>query len=457
MDKLENWTDEELMQVYDLQKRIAEKIIDYVRHAEENNVYKFLTLIPELNAEYSWASYEQEVFRRNEFDNKFGEEIPQGRYIYKDMADSWKGADTLREIFEKKYQYDFAVARPAMLAVFADNMEVAFETYSIERYDKLRREMPPSLMRKMKNVLMEYPEEIEEKAVREPILGNTSVIGNEVLWRHSKENMLEFLKIDELTNQKSAETIVGTYDLQIGLRIYHPDLKKEEMTSAINLFVENEQIFRIVYGDKAADLVKSADEESIKLARRYDFVSTEERVPVLENHKICLFGTEEQKVNILYDRDNFEVTDKDYEVIMDTLAARMESEGFAKKYHPNRTGSKEYYNQTYEVIGRVKSETECQPQWQIIFEDGKIITAKADEIISSAINERLYGEQFENFGTRPLSAISFETDNKPLSLNEGKEKISAIVKQLKANGESVKKLKDFLEDERKNLIDTKFR
>lgn len=85
------------------------------------------------------------------------------------------------------------------------------------------------------------------------------------------------------------------------------------------------------------------------------------------------------------------------------------------------------------------------------------MTAKADEIISSAINERLYGEQFEKFGKRPLSEVLVLTDNEKLSLSEGKEKILAIINQLQANGENVGKLKDFLEDERRNLSNANVR
>ena len=99
---------------------------------------------------------------------------------------------------------------------------------------------------------------------------------------------------------------------------------------------------------------------------------------------------------------------------------------------------------------RVKTDIE-QPQWLIIFGDGKIITAKADEVISSAINERLYGEQVENFGKRALSEASISVENKKMTLTEGKERITAIIRQLNSNGENSDRLKDFLEEERRNL------
>ena len=111
----ERWTDEELIQVYDLQEKYTEKIVDFVRNGEDGDVYKFLQLIPDLNEGY--LHHEQDIFRKNEFINEYGaEKVPQGRYVYKDMFGKWQGADTLREIFEEKYQWSFAEAHPASLA-----------------------------------------------------------------------------------------------------------------------------------------------------------------------------------------------------------------------------------------------------------------------------------------------------------------------------------------------------
>ena len=186
-------------------------------------------------------------------------------------------------------------------------------------------------------------------------------------------------------------------------------------------------------------------------------MNTEEKLSVLENHKICLFGTTEQKIRLSYKRDPFCVSEKDFQIILDELANKYEREGFSKKYYPNNSGNKNYAKQSYKVVGRVKTKTELQPQWNIIFADGKIVTAEADEIISSAINERLYGEQFEKFGKRPLSEVLISGNNEKLTLSEGKEKISAIIHQLQVNGESISKLKDFLEDERRNLSNTNVR
>ena len=156
-------------------------------------------------------------------------------------------------------------------------------------------------------------------------------------------------------------------------------------------------------------------------------------------------------MRIPYRNDPFCVSEKDLQIILEEAANKYEREGFTSKYHSSKDGVAEYYNQPYKVVGRVKSGTELQPQWNIIFEDGKIITAQADEIISSAINERLYGRQFEEFGAKPLSEVQISVDNEKMSLSEGKERITAIVHQLRSNGESLGELKDFLDYERRNL------
>lgn len=106
---------------------------------------------------------------------------------------------------------------------------------------------------------------------------------------------------------------------------------------------------------------------------------------------------------------------------------------------------------TLSILNVFSNIVKIQPQWLIVFGDGKIITAGADEIISSAINERIYGEQVENFGKRPLSAVLISDGNEKMSLREGTERITAIIHQLQSNGEKVGKLKDFLEEERHNL------
>lgn len=454
----EQWTNEELIQVYDLQEKYTEKIVDFVRSGEEKDVYDFLQVVPELNFYYLPDIRDKDIFRRAEFmEEHAGEKIPRGRYIYKDSFDKWQGADTLREVFEAKYQWDFTEARPETLALFAGNKEVALETYSVERYEKLSEEIPQNLLNKVRNFIYNYPAEIQEKAFRKAIYGYTNGISSSELLRYSNEHKPEFEKVRWLVQQESADTIVAAYDLQAGLKIYHPELRDKYMTNAVMDFVRDESVFRIVYGDKSAELMKEADEKTIELARKHDFVHSEEKLEVVENHKICLFGTVAQKLRIPYKNDPFCVSAKDLQIILEEAANKCEHEGFASKYHPNKDGVAEYYNKTYKVIGRVRTGTELQPQWNIMFEDGKIITAQADEIISSAINERLYGRQFEKFGTMPLSEVQISVDNEKMSLSEGKERITAVVRQLHSNGENLGKIKDLLEDERRNLSITNVR
>ena len=458
MEKLSDWTDEELIQTYDLQEKYVEKVVDFVRHGEENEVLKFLQMIPELHSYDECKIEDNIILSRSEFATiKSREEALKGRYFYKDIFGNRKSADTLREIFEEKYQWEFVEARPEVLAMFAGNKDIALEIYSLEEYEKLIKEIPQKLMSNIKDLMMSYPKEIEEKAMRIAIYGYTSKISRGALLRYRSENMPEFERLQFVVQQESNDTIVAAYDLQVGLKIYQPNLSEGYLTGAIRAFASSKKIFELVYGEKAAEILRKADEEVIKLASRYDFVNTEEKLPILENHKICLFGTSEQKIRLPYQRDPFCVSEKDFQIIIDELANKFEREGFSKKYYPNKSGNKNYAKQSYKVVGRVKIKTELQPQWNIIFADGKIVTAEADEIISSAINERLYGEQFEKFGKRPLSEVLISGNNEKLTLSEGKEKISAIVHQLQVNGENISKLKDFLEDERRNLSNTNVR
>lgn len=372
---IEKWTDEELIQVYDLQEKYAESVIDFVRHGEESDVYKFLQIIPDLNDGY--LHHEQNIFRKNEFVNAYGKgDDLQGRYIYKDLFGHWKGADSLREIFEEKFQWDFAEARPEALAVFAGNIEVALETYSIEGYEKLRAEIPKKLMDEVKNLILSYPEEISDKACHNAIYGYTNEISSSALRSYRNEHMPEFERLSYIAGQESMNTIVAAYDLQAGMKIFNPELRGNYLTEVIRECTGDVEIFQLVYGEKSAELLRQADEKTISLARKYNFVDSEERLPVLENHKICLYGTTEQKAN-MYRNESLEVSDKDYQIILEAVAEKYEREGFSRKYQPSKGGNKEYDNQPYKVVTRIKSDIE-QPQWLIMFGDGKIIKAKAN-------------------------------------------------------------------------------
>ena len=453
---MENLTDEELIQIYDLQEKCAEEIINFVRRGDENEVMKFLQAIPELN---HYESKEKKIFRKSEFSAKHaGEKIPQGRFIYKESSE-WKGADTLREIFDDMYMWEFTAAQPETLALLAGKIEIALENYSIEEYEKLREEIPQKLLDKIKNLTLNYPEEISGKAFEKAVYGYSSDFRNRALSEYIEENRTEFEKIQEVTQWQKNDTIVKAYDLQANLKNLHPELKEKNLLKAIENFCNNETVFKIIYGEKMTEILKQADKKVLDLARKYNFVDTEEKLQVLENHKICLFGTLEQKIKIPYKENNFDLSEKDFAKILEVAAEKYESEGFSKKYYPSGKNNQEYAHQSYKVVGRYKAgadDAELQPQWNIIFDDGKIITAKADEIISSEINNRFYGEQAENFGKRPLEKILAVNEEK-LNLYEGREKISAIIRQLQKNGESVKEIKNFLEMEQENLSKTSVR
>lgn len=453
MESLKNWTDDELTQVYDLQKQYAEKVVDFVRHGEEEEVLKFLQILPELHDYADAGSPSHKIFIKENFEQEnSGEEIPIGKYIYKDMFGHRKSADALSEIFEEKYLWDFEEARPKVLAIFADNEKVALENYSLNDYEKLKNKIPQTLKSEIKNLIEKYPKELEEKATQTAIYGYTNAISNVNLSRYRNEHMPEFEKIQWVVNQENLNTVVAAYDLQKSLEICQPYFKGKYVTEVIrNFALDDAKIFKFVYGERAEEVLNKSDEDTIRLASRYDFVNTEEKLPILENHKICLYGTAEQKLRIPYKEDNFCVSEKDLKIILDELATKYECEGFSKKYYADKVGNKNYYGQGYKVLGRANHYEDLQPEWNIMFADGKIVKARASEIISSAINERLYGEQFEKFGTRPLSEVLVSGDNEKLSLKEGKEKISAIIQQLERNGESVSKLKDFLEEELKSL------
>ena len=458
MSEFENWTDKELIQVYDLQKSYAQKIASFVAYAEDDELYQFLNVIPELNSDDKFKILEKEIYTSIEFRLEMPDkEMPQGRYIYKDLTGKWKGEDELWKIFREKYQKAFEKGRPTDLVVFAGNENVALEKYSVEKYEKIRKEIPTKLQEEIKNLIMEYPQKIEEKAFKAVVYGRTKEINSEILFRYTHTYMPDFDKAQLIMQQASANTIVAVYDLQTGLLCSHPSLWGWELKDALGYFCSDPKIFGEAYGDKPLELLTQASESEIKLAIEYDFVDSNEKIPAIENHNICLFGTAEQKIRLLTNDNLHNIADKDLAIIIEEMAKKYEQEGFSKKYYPNGNGHKEYSNQSYKVVGRVKTEDELQPQWNIIFEDGKIITAQADEVISSQINERFYGEQVENFGKRPLSKVLIVDDKEKLNLAEGKEKISAIIRQLQKNGESVGELKDFLEEERKNLSKTSAR
>lgn len=207
------WTDEKMIQVYDLQERYTECVVDFVRHGFEGDVFKFLQLIPALNG-YE-QTQEQDIFRRAEFIKEYGEEFePQGRYIYKDLFNQWEGADTLREVFEEKYQWEFTEAHPASLALFAGSKEIAMESYTIEQYDRIRNEIPFRLMDRVQELIEEYPREIQDKACRQAIYGYTNVISSNGTTKSPFTNANELLAyiVLKLMYRTPSGTVKVPYD-----------------------------------------------------------------------------------------------------------------------------------------------------------------------------------------------------------------------------------------------------
>jgi hypothetical protein len=88
-----------------------------------------------------------------------------------------------------------------------------------------------------------------------------------------------------------------------------------------------------------------------------------------------------------------------------------EKEGFSKVFVSPYDYTDEISNRqgaSFKVIGRTKMRTEtdngeatadleCLPMWQIQFEDGKVISAYAEEIIPSEIKENLWRESDKQY------------------------------------------------------------
>ena len=57
---------------YDLQEKYTEKIVDFVRHADENEVYKFLQTISELHSYDDFKILDKEIYFKSKlFEEKY--------------------------------------------------------------------------------------------------------------------------------------------------------------------------------------------------------------------------------------------------------------------------------------------------------------------------------------------------------------------------------------------------
>lgn len=63
-----------------------------------------------------------------------------------------------------------------------------------------------------------------------------------------------------------SDTIVAAYDLQACMIIHNLELRDNYLMGTIRDYVGNGELFRLVYGEKSANLLKQADEKTIRLA-----------------------------------------------------------------------------------------------------------------------------------------------------------------------------------------------
>ena len=79
---MKNLTDEDLIQIYDLQEKYVEKVVDFVRHGEENEVLQFLQIIPEMNCSENWDK-EPKIYRKKEMGKNSARQIYLQRFAFK--------------------------------------------------------------------------------------------------------------------------------------------------------------------------------------------------------------------------------------------------------------------------------------------------------------------------------------------------------------------------------------
>lgn len=154
----QNWTDEELCQVYDLQHGYEEVLVDFVRHEDAAEVNSLMGVLPLL------YGYEGRALRPNLFQSRdiYPETAAEGKlredyqdydFIYRDISDEYKTADDLREVFEGTFQYELGVAHPEILAVFGNDYPKAKEHYSREKFDRICATLPERFQRRMEKLM----------------------------------------------------------------------------------------------------------------------------------------------------------------------------------------------------------------------------------------------------------------------------------------------------------------
>lgn len=452
------WSDEELKQVYQLQMEYEKTVLDFVRHGEKNDVYKFMRVIPKLH------SYDGETpFVRNgeeaseEELKQVGKEVGDlewYEYVYADYTGHYKTSDSLRDIYEDAFQDDLCVGRPRDLAVFANKYEYAPEGMSAVEFDLLRYSLPDSLVEKVNALMAKYPESVQTKAMEESVYGNAALIDRAVLYFHRKGNMPEYMKIDTVCAGQELDTIVKAYDLQANLAAVQPKFRQEDFVKIFRERNFSSLRFLATYGRAAESVLLQADHKALELAKKFDFYHTEERVPVLENHKICLFGNREQKVALREQINTVNLSGIDAFTVLDALAEKYEiSEKFTPTYFPNGRKNLKYAGQTYQLLGRANSSSEdAVPSWNIMFDNNKIIKAMTDEIVPSEIIKR--NPDLEEIINISGSA---NTNRKLTPYGQGKERILQGIRLMKENGVAEEHIRNLLNTEVQNLTQAQAR
>ena len=437
----QNWTDEELCQVYDLQHGYEEVLVDFVRHEDAAEVNSLMGVLPLL------YGYEGRALRPNLFQSrdiypetaaewKLREDYQDHDFIYRDISDEYKTADDLREVFEGTFQYELGVAHPEILAVFGNDYPKAKEHYSRERFDRICATLPERFQRRMEKLMENFPEDIREKAMHTPVYGYVGIINRTQLSSHASRKETEYERFQNVTEREDSDTIVAAYDLQMKLTQAVPGLEGAELMDVARSFYYYPQEVRNRYGSKAYRALKAVGEEVREMASKVDFVHTEERLPVLENHKICLYGTEEEKI-ALYLRDScLEIANSDAKALFDILTDHYEREGFAQRYVPMKGDPLHFADKTFKVVGRsVPEARDFLPHWEIDLGDGKPIRASANEIIPSAIPElqrRLY---LPDPTPRKLEeAILLPEERKSVTRKEAEKKLNHLLKEFQQSG-----------------------
>lgn len=447
------WTSEELCQVYDLQKGLDETILNFIRYDREQDVMDFLAILPQLYG-YSGKAAEPYFFRSEDVSLEtavswgIGEaEAKKHDYIYRDFFGKFKTADDLREVYEGTLQNEIGFPHPEILALAAGNYELAKEGYSREEYDALRACMPEAFQHKMDILLAKFPEDIRKKAMQGEVYGCTGIINRTALYAHRNKNLTEYERVQEATEQASSDDIVAAYDLQMRLSEAVPELSDESMTRAVREFCSWPDSFRVQFGSKAYNAIAGSGDDALDVACNVDLVHTKEKVPAVENHKICLYGTKEQIMAIPYDDCAYEVSEQDAKVYLGVLADCYEREGFSQRYVARDKENVEYLGQPYQVIGRAKPNVAVEvPEWNIAFEDGNIIKANAYEVIPSKIPDVMKELYLPDPTPRKLEEATLPLTERPvLTRKEAESKLRDLLKDFRRSGVKATAIRDLLD------------